>query len=178
MLVAAALVTSAGACGDRGGPDEPLPVPSEAGAAPLPADATRTGVEATFAAPTWLDSDGEECFLVYRLHPSGLAESDYRCADELDSIIGIDDEISGDDEVGDYGVLDGRVWVRTVWWDEISQEEVLTERTGLMCGGQLIFEPAPNSSPYLRMTPFDLIDGTAPTEDAAPALCADLNPPT
>ena len=167
IVVAGALATSAVACGDEPAADA-LPTAAEAGAAPLPAGVATDGLEATFATETWLDGDGQQCYLVYRLHPSGLAESDYRCEDEMDSIIGNDDEIATEDEIGDYGHLDGRVWIRTVWRDEISGAPVLTEREGTYCDGELTFEPGPNPSSNLRTDPFDLIDGSQPPAETDP----------
>ncbi len=175
VVVAVALSASLAACGsesadgDSRTDEDPLPTPAEAGAAALPAGASTSGLAATFATETWLDKDGAQCYLVYRLHPSGEAESDYRCADELPSIIGNDDSIVGDEEVGDYGHLDGRVWIRTVWRDEISGQPVLTEREAMYCDGELFFVPPANPSPSLRNDPFQLIDGDHPPEDGGDA---------
>ena len=171
-VVAIALATSVVACGsdsaDDGAGADPLPSPAEAGAAALPAGAATTGLAATFATETWLDKDGAQCYLVYRLHPSGVAQSDYRCADEMPALIGNDDSIVGDEEVGDYGHLDGRVWIRTVWRDETSGQPVLTEREATYCDGELLFVPPANASPSLRNDPFQLIDGDDPPAEACP----------
>ena len=157
-VVAAMLATSAGACRRDAG--QPAPAPAELGAVTLPASAD-AGVEATYARLTRTDrpADGGppiECYHFVRLTRAGSASFGSGCTDSGDGPAALlaDPAIwPGDTERGDYAHADGRLWLRSVAWDPLADEFVLTEYTGSYCGDSLLLggEPGLGDPTYRRV---------------------------
>ncbi len=163
-VAAAVLVTSAGAC--QRDVDRPAPAPEDLGAAPIPGEATRSGLDSVYARLTRTDrpADGGppiECFHLVRLVPDGAARFGHGCTDAGDGATGLLDDPAiwpGDTERADYGYADGRLWLRAVAWDPLAEEYALAEYTAAYCDGSL----ALGGEPGLGDPTYALVSGAAP----------------
>lgn len=166
-VVAAVLVTGAGACNPSH--DGPLPSPDEAGAEPLPDGAVTEGLDAVYAQLSDTEGDGTRCYHLYRLQPDGEARYANACSkDGPYAAASARGAWSTDPDyayVGDYGYLDGRIWIRLVSWDFIPGDYALSRLERRYCDTELprIEPPPPNRTEH----PLVLVAGSGPP-DAEP----------
>lgn len=160
VVVAAAWVTSAGAC--RSEQPGPPPQPAELGAADLPEGAATTGLAATYAA--LVSTDRGACFDFVGLRLDGTAELGQGCTTGAATDL-IDEAATWDvlGRRGDYGWRAGELTVRVTGWDPLAEQFELAEYTGAYCASTLAL--GRRSGGTVRA--FDLIDGTPPA-DAEP----------
>lgn len=161
------LATTAGACG-RDVPDS-IPTPDEIGAPPHPEASITEGLDATYAKLSRRDPDGTHCFSLLRLLPSGAAAIRTGCSADGPKAVADDPDtwtFPGGD--GDYGFLDGRLFIRTTRWDPLAEETVIGTFELTYCDAQLTSSDP--SSPYRIVRPWELVAGAPPPDDAPCAI--------
>lgn len=161
------LVTAAGACNPSH--DGPLPSPDEAGAPPLPDGVVTGGLDAIYAQLSASEQDGTRCYHLYRLLPEGEARYANACSEDGPYAAASNARTWTTDpdyaHVGDYGYLDGRLWIRLVSWDFITADYDVSMVERLYCATEL---RSPQPPPANRVVhPLELVAGAGPP-DAEP----------
>ena len=131
------MIAGGGACN----PDHegPLPPPIELGAPPL-AEGVRAGVGAIYASDTSRpDSRGEPCYGFIRLYVDGEARRRSACTSD-GTAAGLRERLwqGNQRDNGDYGLLDGQLWVRLVSWNPITRDYELSESELRYCDDRLV----------------------------------------
>lgn len=159
------LVTSAGAC--QRDFDGELSPPDELGAAAFPAGARTDGLTAVYADFTGDGAEGTQCHRLHRLEADGTAQAASVCSSEpIDAVAAAVETWERKAEMGDYAFQDGWLWIRTVTWDGLAEELVLTEIDASYCGSELRHE-RPLTGGGVTDVVLDLVAGAAPP-DAVP----------
>jgi hypothetical protein len=148
------MVAGAGAC--QRGRTDPIPSPTELGAGPFPEGSTQRDLDVVYTGRTRPD-----CTELIALTPDGSAHHTSVCGGDPAPLVDDPDRWTGD-SAGDYAYRDGRLWVRTVVWDAVSEEFVLSEWDFGYCANGLFDVPPDGSQRF----PFEF------------AVAAGAGPPT
>ncbi len=165
LVVCAVLVTTAGACRDEE-PDGPPPTPTELSGTAFPDGAETSGVVAVLSQQIpYLTNGGKPCYFIVSVSADGSARSGRGCSDLL----------GREGQVGDYGLIDGRLTVRTVEWGFVEGSYELVEYVFGTCAD--VGPPDPDARPgdggldYNPQEPWQLVDGAIGAEAATDDSC-------
>ena len=156
MVCCAVLVSSAGAC-QRGRPG-PVPSPRELGADALPEGSTQRGLDVVYTGRTRPD-----CTELIALTPDGTAHHRSVCGGDDPSSLVEELQLWADDTSGDYAHRGDRLWVRTVAWDAITEELLVSKWEFETCATGL-FDVPPADSQRVPFE-FEVAIGTGPPSE-------------
>lgn len=162
LLVVMMAVTGGGACEPRY--DGPLPPPTALGAPPLPAG-TSAGVDAIYASTGPITGRHPDCVEFVRFDEAGEARWRVKCfVDDVDEYARAEGTWAPEDRVsvGDYGRLDGRIWMRVVSFNAVMGELSLNVFEGHYCGDRLFL--AREGASTADAVEYRLVSGNSPSD--------------